>query len=200
MNRFGTAIVLAGGKSSRMGFDKQMIEIDGERLVMKTIENLRGVFSEIVVVTNRFELYDGENVTLIMDEIPDKGPLGGLYSGLKNSSSEYAYLIACDMPFINESYIRYMMDVIGDKSIDACITMRGEWIEPFNAFYSKSMIDHLEERLHGGNLSVNGLLKSLECVYIEEVEALKFSSDWSMFSNINTRDDFENIIGVTCEL
>jgi len=192
MKEFGTAVILAGGKSTRMGFDKQFLVINERRLIDSLRKKLRKEFDEIIVVTNKSQYYMGFTDKITEDKIPGKGPLSGIHAGLIESNSKFVYFIACDMPNVNLDYIRFMKEKLKDKSFSfACITKFGTWIEPFNAFYSKEMIEHIEEHLKEDNRSVNSLLNKLPVCYIEEREARRFSPNWDMFLNLNTKEDLE---------
>lgn len=93
MKKFGSAIILAGGKSTRMGFDKQLLKIDERRLMDSLIHKLHKDFEEIIIVTNRPDLYIGLSHIITTDILKDKGPLGGIHAGLKKSSSQYAFVV-----------------------------------------------------------------------------------------------------------
>lgn len=193
MKKFGTAVILAGGKSSRMGFDKQQLSIDNNWLMNHIILKLSGKFDEIIVVTNTPSYYVDLPCITVEDEIPNRGPLSGIHVGLKNSSSQFAYIVACDMPNINFDYIRYMTEKISRQECDACVTIyKDEWIEPFNAFYSKSILSNIEKYLLEDKRSVYHLLKELNSIYIEEIIAKGYSPNWEMFLNLNTKEDLEN--------
>lgn len=194
MKKFKSAVILAGGKSVRMGFDKQFLKVNGRRLIDKLILNLYEEFEEIIVVSNTLEDYNGSGFILVRDEILNMGPLGGIHAGLKRASSKYVYFIACDMPNINSEYIRFMKNEIKNISIDACITKVGDRIEPFNAFYSKNVLKDIESDLINGKGSVSYFLEKLNCFFIEEKEARKFSPDWSMFLNLNTREELTDYL------
>jgi len=192
---FGSAIILAGGKSSRMGFDKQFMEVNEKKLIEITADRLAAVFEDIIIVTNRPEMYKGCKYKIATDIIRRKGPLGGIHAGLLAASSEFAYVLACDMPHINVDYIEYMKDAIesrvkSGKGADACITLKGEWIEPFNAFYRKSIAKSIKEHLESDRRAVYSLIENLNTLYVSESEARRFSPDWSMFFNMNTMDEF----------
>lgn len=189
MKRFGSAIILAGGKSTRMGFDKQLLRLRERSLIEGLIRRLGGSFDETIVVTNRPELYIGLADKITGDIIPDMGPLSGIHAGLSAASSEYSFVIACDMPQINAKYIDYMMELLNKNESMACITKFGDWIEPFNAFYSKALIEHIESFLMGGGKAVHRLLMNHNVEYIPEEVARSFSPDWGMFFNLNTRED-----------
>ncbi len=189
MKRFGSAIILAGGKSTRMGFDKQLLRLRERSLIEGLIRRLGGSFDETIVVTNRPELYIGLADKITGDIIPDMGPLSGIHAGLSAASSEYSFVIACDMPQLNTKYIDYMIELLNKNESMACITKFGDWIEPFNAFYSKALIDHIESFLMGGGKAVHRLLMNHNVEYIPEEVARGFSPDWGMFFNLNTRED-----------
>ncbi|MGE5677685.1 MAG: molybdenum cofactor guanylyltransferase, partial [Pseudomonadota bacterium] len=126
-----------------MGFDKQFIEIDGMYITEYIIDLLRPIFKSIILVTSRPDCYcSKKSVVLAEDYYKDSGPLGGMHIGLVKSESQYNYVVACDMPFINKAYIDYMKKLLKEDLYkkSAVITRFGDWIEPFNAFYSKALI------------------------------------------------------------
>lgn len=189
MKKFGSAVILAGGKSTRMGYDKQLIDIKGKNLIERQCEVLSNEFDEIILVSNGPVCCNVPGCNITGDIIPGMGPLSGIHAGLKRASSEYAYFIACDMPYINMDYIMYMKKRLAERGGKACVTRLGEWLEPFNAFYSKKVIPDIEASLAGEKSAVHKFIKNLDCLYIEENEARKFSPDWGMFYNINTKEE-----------
>lgn len=196
MKTIDTAIILAGGKSSRMGFDKQFLKFKGKYIIEMLIEQLRGMFNEIIIVTNKPDEYSQYNCILSEDEVKGFGPVAGINTGLKKSGSMYNYLIACDMPFLNADYIDFMKEQIKkqDREVDAVITKLGDWIEPFNAFYSKRLIGKAEENIRLGKRKINSLLAGSDVLYISEERAREFSPGWEMFINLNTLSDFKNAV------
>lgn len=194
MLKFGTAVILAGGKSTRMGFDKQLLKINERSLIESLKKKLKKEFNEIIVVTNKSEYYIGSTDKIIKDKIPGKGPLSGIHAGLVEASSHYVYFVACDMPNIYLDYIRFMKKEIRGLKVKACITKFGQWIEPFNAFYSKDMILDIENHLSQDKRSVNSLIKKLNVHYIEEAKAREFSPNWDMFLNLNTKEELEDYL------
>ncbi len=194
MNQFGTAVILAGGKSARMGFDKQLIKINERRLMDSITNRLRQEFDEIIIVTNKPEYYKGLSDKITTDIIAGKGPLSGIHAGLNESSNELVYFIACDMPNVNLDYIRYMKDILRHMDACACITRFGDWIEPFNAFYSRKLKKQIEEHLLNNKRSINSLLEKVKVHYITEEEARKFSPNWDMFLNLNTKEDLNDFL------
>lgn len=191
MKKFGTAILLAGGKSSRMGFDKQFLVVDNRRLMTSIIHKLKSEFDEIIIVTNKPEHYLGLGHKITTDILKDKGPLGGIHAGLCLSTSQYALVMACDMPNANLDYIRYMKTQMGKHG---CTTRYKDWIEPFCSFYSKDIIQDIETYLETGKRSIHHLLAGLQVSYISEETARTFSPNWDMFLNLNTKDDLDNYL------
>ncbi|WP_099188284.1 molybdenum cofactor guanylyltransferase [Tepidibacter mesophilus] len=191
MNKFKSAVILAGGKSSRMKFDKQFLEINGVRLIDVLIEKLKMEFEEIIIVTNKKEFYKDYKVKIVSDEIKDKGPLGGIHIGLKNSSSEYVYFIACDMPIVNIDYVRYMKSII--KDVDACVTKSQNHVEPLNSFYNKRIINDIKKHLYTDKKSLFSFLNKMNTMYINESKAREFSPKWDMFKNLNTQEDLMTV-------
>lgn len=196
MRSMDTAIILAGGKSSRMGFDKQFLKFRNKYIIELLLDKLESMFKEIIIVTNKPDEYVKYNCILVEDEVKDFGPVAGINVGLKNSTSMYNYIIACDMPYINTGYINFMKEEIvkHNYNVDAVITRLGDWIEPFNAFYSKSLIVKAEENIRLGRKRINLLFKDSNVIYISEAKAREFSPNWEMFMNLNTVKDYEDAI------
>lgn len=191
MKKFGTAIILAGGKSSRMGFDKQFLKIEQRSIMDSMIHKLSKEFDEIIIVTNKPEHYLGLGHKITGDIFENMGPLAGIHAGLKISNSQYALVVACDMPNINMKYIKYMKTQIGNHG---CTTKFGNYLEPFISYYSKDVIINIEEFLKTNRKSIHGFLPTIEFNYIEERVARSFSPNWNMFLNLNTKEDLNNFL------
>ncbi len=188
---FGSAVILAGGKSSRMGFDKQFLQIKDSYLLSLHAERLASAFDQLILVTNTPELHRDAPFTVVSDEIRDGGPLSGIHVGLKTAASRYVYLLACDMPHVNLDYVAYMRKRLQERQAAACVTRFGDWIEPFNAYYSRDLVPGIEDYLASGRKSLFQFLRSRSTLYIPEQDARRFSPDWEMFLNLNTREEFE---------
>jgi len=191
LKEFGTAIILAGGKSSRMGFDKQFLMIREKRLMESMIDKLNKEFNEFIVVTNKPEYYVDFPHKLVTDKIVGQGPLSGIHAGLSEADSKYSFVIACDMPNINLDYIRYMKESIKNTDYDGCITYSKDWIEPFSSFYSKEILQDLEKSLLAGQKMIYPFIKEHNFYYVDEDIARKFTPDWDIFINLNTQEELE---------
>ncbi len=195
MRKFGSAVILAGGQSTRMGFDKQFLELNNQNIISYLSNELSNIFDDIIVISNT--LKDGyyKNFRVVSDVIKEKGPLSGIHSGLLSAHSEYVYFIACDMPNINLDYIQHLINSIKDVSNNplAIVTRYKNWIEPFNSFYHKDLIPKIEDHLLS-NRSIFALIKKVESLLIDEKIARDYAPDWSMFTNLNTIEDVKNFM------
>ncbi|MDI6705699.1 MAG: molybdenum cofactor guanylyltransferase [Firmicutes bacterium] len=191
MELLGTAIVLAGGKSSRMGFDKAFLDIRGRSMVEIIVDQLRTVFADIIVVTNNPGSFVGLDARISTDILKNAGPLGGIHAGLKLSCSKYAFLAACDMPILSLEYAKYMMEVASIHLPDAVISSKGSWIEPFHALYSKNLADDIEEKVKEGVYKIYDVLKHKNIVKINESKVREYSPDLNIFTNLNDLNDLQ---------
>jgi molybdopterin-guanine dinucleotide biosynthesis protein A len=185
----GSALILGGGRSTRMRYDKKYLEFGGVKLMDSLIARLRSIFSEILVSSNTPFVYEG--VTALRDEIGD-GPLAGIYQGLKHCKSEYLYVIACDMPFVSPEYIRYMSETVRAEQADVCISsIETGLYEPFNSFYGKRCLEPMYEMLTRGEYKIISLLGKVKTHIVEPPVVARFNPDGDMFFNINRQEDLD---------
>jgi molybdopterin-guanine dinucleotide biosynthesis protein A len=189
------------------GIDKQELLFGGERLGPRAARLLSGHFDEVIVVTGRPGLYEGGRLRFTRDLLAGRGPLGGIHAALKAASSEWVYVMACDMPRFSPDYEAFvrkrLLSVLGgpERGLSApvaAVTRFGRHIEPFHAYYSRSLVPAIESLL--GALpagcrepSIRDLIEGLSCEWIQEEEARRFSPDWSLFANINEPGDLSGL-------
>jgi molybdopterin-guanine dinucleotide biosynthesis protein A len=183
-----SALVLAGGRSLRMGYDKKELVINGQKVFDRLLAQLSFMFDQVLVSSNQ----EIAGVETLPDEL-GSGPMAGIYRGLSRSLSDYLYVIACDMPFINRDYIDYMRRIVEETDCDVCLTARGEGrYEPFNAFYSVRCLEPIKEALVRQNYKVRQVLDTLKLHVIDTKTAESFNSA-AMFLNINNPKDLEMV-------
>ncbi|HHY15111.1 MAG TPA: molybdenum cofactor guanylyltransferase, partial [Firmicutes bacterium] len=107
--KFDSAVILAGGRSTRMGFDKQLLRHQELTIVEHQIGEIAACFSDIMVASPTPALYEQRKVRVIEDIHTGIGPLGGIHAALKQAKSEAVFVIACDMPYLEIAYIEYMI-------------------------------------------------------------------------------------------
>jgi molybdopterin-guanine dinucleotide biosynthesis protein A len=185
-------IILAGGKNTRMhGEDKAFIEIEGKTIVARIIEKLKPLVCRIIVVTNSPEKYVSFKVKAIKDEHPGKGPLMGIYCGLKASSSKYNFVTACDMPFINASLIKFIID--SRDNYDIVISRVSEKFHTLFGLYSKSCIPVMEEMLGKNELRLRSIFPKLNARFLSRQEIEKIDPSQLSLVNINTPEELTGI-------
>jgi molybdenum cofactor guanylyltransferase len=187
-----TAIILAGGRSLRLGRNKALQAIRGKSLVQWVVDRLAAFSTEIIIATARGEAIACSSpvqLRTVADIYPGKGPLGGIYSGLTASSSPQAIVVGCDTPFLNVSLLEYMTQVIADSNI--ALPKIGEMIEPLCAVYSRSCLALIQELLEQDELRISRLLRMVRVRYIEEDEIDRFDPEHLSFFNINNQADLE---------
>ncbi|MDF2672982.1 MAG: molybdopterin-guanine dinucleotide biosynthesis protein [Clostridiales bacterium] len=193
MKKFGTAAILCGGKSSRMGFDKCKIKIGDKYLVEIIGEQLEEIFDDIILIANDLNKFDDMKYRIVRDIIPNSGPMGGIYSALNYSASNNVFITACDMPVINTDYIKYMMEIISNKNVEGAVSIKSDYIEPLYAFYSKSMIDKFESHIKKESFKLLSVIHESNMHFIQESEVRNFSSDMSIFTNLNYKADLTEL-------
>lgn len=183
-----TGIVLAGGKSLRMGKDKGRIELAGKPLVSYAIEVLKPLCDTILISSNS-EDYESFGYPVQKDIISDCGPMGGIYSSLLHSSSHLNLVLSCDMPLVSSDLIKYIIDNLDDRKIS--IPVHGEiFLEPLCACYPFEMIPYIEKFIEEKNLKLIDLIEAAPSKKIRLDSRLQFYHP-DLFLNINRPGDLE---------
>ena len=184
--RYGrTAIILAGGESRRMGRDKALLPYRGKSLVEHCRDTLAPHFGEILLSANDPEKYGFLNVPVVIDEERGRGPLMAIYSALGASSSEVNFVIACDIPEIDISFMLKLLDYA--NAYDAVIARTGEgMVEPLFSFYRKSLRKTMREILDEGNNKITLLYDRCDVKYLQ-------MEDSSWYRNINTEEEYRKL-------
>lgn len=183
-----TAIILAGGKNTRIGKNKAFIQLStGETILQNAINMLQPIFPEIIIVTNQKDAYQKFNVPVVEDLIKESGPLGGIFTGLCYSTSKHNFLVACDMPFIKPALIKLLLEEIGNY--DAVIPDVDGEVEPLFALYSKNCISVMFEHLQKQSLKIREVLGELHLKKIGAKEIDRLDPEHLSFFNINTEED-----------
>lgn len=181
------AAVLAGGKSTRMGQNKAMLKIGEVTAVEKILEELKG-FDEIIISSDNYKILDKE-VGIYGDIFKNCGPIGGIYTILKNCKSEAIFITACDMPMIKEDTVKKFC-VFFDDRFDAMVLKHGKTMEPLFAVYKKSAAAYFEKAIMYKRYSLKEALSELNVKYVgtdmikcDEIELI----------NMNTPEDYMKV-------
>ena len=186
-----SAIILAGGKSTRMNYNKEYIKENNEYLVHKQIKQLSKLFKEIIVVSDNSSHYKDYPVKVVSDELKGNSPIIGLHAGLKASSNDYNFIIACDMPNISKKFINFLKKQIINK--DCYVVKINRYIEPFQSIFSKRIVPIIKKLVEKKEFGFQNMVKQLDTYYIYEKEIISYLNEIDLFKNINNESDLFNI-------
>jgi len=187
-----TSIILAGGKSSRLGRRKPLQAIGGKRLIQWVIDRLAVLSREIIIATAHGEsipYVSDAKIKTVADIYPERGPLAGIYSGLIASSSSRAIVVGCDTPFLSVGLLEHMTRI--SSTFDAVVPRIENEVEPLCAVYSKTCLTHIQELLEQNDLRIDRLFGVVKVRYVEEDEINSFDPEHLSFFNVNNQADLD---------
>ena len=186
-----TGILLAGGKSRRMGEDKRFMLVGQRTLFERTCTVLCELFEQVCIVIAQDSPPLQAEVPVVRDLIPDCGSLGGLYTGLQLAKTQHIFLAASDMPFLNPDVIRYMV-YLKDQA-DIVISRWETRLQPTHAVYGRDCLPVIEEMMNLHNKKIHSMIdhSALRVRVIAESEIRQIDHDGRSMFNINTPSDLE---------
>ena len=186
-----TGVILAGGKNSRLPGKKKAFRKIGDLMILESIYGLfSNLFKEVILVVNEPEEFAGWDMTIVTDIIPSKCALAGLHAGLFYASYPYAYVTACDTPFIEQSVVEYIVDQI-QPGYEVVVPRTDDGIETLSAVYSKDCIPLIERNLEKNIFMIKKFFRKKKVKEIP-VEQLKLLDPKMRFIfNVNTPKDLE---------
>ena len=187
-----TGVILAGGESTRMGKNKAFIEINGKRIIDRTVSLFREVFDDVLLVTNTPLDYIELKVRIVTDLVSGKGSLGGIYTGLFFSSSSKAFFVGCDMPFLDRRVIQYFLSLA--QTADIVVQRTKDYWQPLHAIYPRTLLKPIERLLQQGELKI---IKTYQGMRVREVtgeELKRFDPDLHTLSNFNTPEELKKLL------
>jgi len=194
-----TAVVLAGGRSTRFGeADKAVADLAGKPMIRRVVDRITPVVDAVVVncrAAQRAAIRDaldgaGVPVTFAEDEYPDEGPMAGMATGLRAVDGEYAFVVACDMPFVDAEFVDYLFERAAGH--DAAVPRPDQWFETTHAVYrAAAMADACEAALSAGEDRIVAPLFELDFVVVDGDE-VRAHGHPRTFENCNTPEDFED--------
>jgi len=183
-----TGIILSGGKSSRMGLEKGLVDFRGKPLISYAVEALTPVADTLLVsANNRLDDYRNFGYEIVRDEVREIGPMGGLLAALKHSKTEYNLVLSCDMPFVSTELLEYLSGNM--QNYDIVVAVHDEdRQEPLCGCYSRSVISILEQQIAGGNYKLRDVFRQVRFKTVVIDASLPFYHD-HLFFNINRPED-----------
>ncbi len=182
-----SGIILAGGKSSRLGQNKALIEFEGEPIIQRVVNVLHPLVDEIVLATNTPECFTFLGLRMVADLYAGTGALGGLHAGLSAIQSEYGLVVGCDMPFLNAALLEYML--LHKAGHDIVIPRIGDYYEPLHAIYARRCLPAIERSIESGQRRLLGFASQMDVRYIDPDEIARIDPQRLSFFNLNAPDD-----------
>jgi len=178
-----TAIILAGGRSTRMGCDKSMLDVGGRPMIAHVLDQVRPHFDQVLISAADPDKYAFLGARIVPDATPNAGPLAGIAAALDASDTDLNFVVSCDIPEIDVRLLRRLFRSIGDR--DAAVPVVGEThTEPLFALYRRSALCTIREEWHAGRRDVRGAVAACDVEYMPVGDA-------GRIPNINTRDEYE---------
>ena len=184
-----TAVVLAGGKSSRMGRPKALLPFHGEPLIAHIVRRLQRLFPDIVVVAAPEQELPRLPATLVRDDVPFQGPVGGIYYGLKAARGQFCFVTSCDVAFLNFPLISHLISEIAHH--DVVVPYWENRYQPLHAVYRTSVLPLLEEQLERGELRPIFLYDRVRTCKIDAEAIRRFDPEGLSFLNMNTQEEYK---------
>ncbi|HEX6507590.1 MAG TPA: molybdenum cofactor guanylyltransferase [Chloroflexota bacterium] len=185
-----SGIILAGGRSSRMGRDKALLQTGDETLLGRTTRILSAVVDEVLVV-GRSELpSECLHAIAMPDDEPDTGPMGGIATGLQHMRSERAAVVACDLPFLSPAVPRFLLESL--DGFDAVVPRVYGRIQPTCAVYARGCLQTFRQHIARGEYRLGHALSTLQVRWIEE-ELSAVDHGHRSFLNPNTIEEWQEL-------
>ncbi|WP_103076306.1 molybdenum cofactor guanylyltransferase [Petrotoga mexicana] len=185
------AILLSGGKSSRFGTNKALESVNGRPLIEQIVQSLKNAFEKVYIIGNVKEYAFLQDVFFCEDIIPNKGPLGGLFTGLTCSDSDYNFLTACDMPFLTIGFFEFLK--FQKKDYDVLVPEYNSYLEPLAAVYSKKCLPFISATLKMNQLKLKSFFPKVKVRIIKETIIREIGEPEKLFFNINYKEDVQKL-------
>lgn len=176
-----------------MGQDKALIRLGGRSLVAGAVEMLSRLAGEVVVVADCDHRLGKLPARIVPDAYPGAGALGGIYSGLLAARHPHSLVVACDMPFLSQSLLSYLLGLPRDYDVLLPRTADG-LVEPLHAIYSRRCREPIRRQLAARNYRIVAFLDQVTVRYVEEPWLRQFDPDLRSFFNINTPEDLRRAL------
>ena len=190
-----TGVILAGGKSRRMGANKALMQLGEDSLIGHIIRRMRLVTDELLLITNSPTEYAHLDLPMYTDIIPNTGALGGIYTGLTSASHDAVICVACDSPFLEPKLLTYLVSVLGEY--DAVMPYTSNHndtqiiLQTLCGVYSKRCLPIIASMLQASELRVHALQEWARVQSVSPEVWQKLDPEGMSFFNINTPADFD---------
>jgi len=189
-----TAFVLAGGASLRMGRPKHELIVEGETLLARTVRRALSV-ARSVIILGPPERARGLGFPALPDALPGRGPLGAIYTGLLHTRTEFNLFLACDLPFIEPRFLRYLAEEAIASGADATLAETpGEGLQPLTAIYRRRALPAVRRSLAHGRNKMTSFLPWVSVRVLGWPELVRAGFPNRFFENLNTMAEYERAV------
>lgn len=178
-----SGIILAGGKSSRMKFNKAFVKLEGKPVIKIIIDKFSEFFDEVLISSNEPELYKIYDIPICKDIYPNLGPASGIHSALYHASFDSLFILGCDMPFINMELVSFMLNKL--ENYDSVIPEIDSYLQPLSAVYSKTCLPVFTSCLNNDKLKLVRIFEELNALRIRGEQIKIFGDPQEIFLNVN---------------
>ena len=181
-----SGVILAGGKSRRMGREKLFLDIGGQPLFERVLQPLRMLFDDVLVVANDAHRFERYRVPVVSDIYPGSA-LGGLYTGLARAATPWGFVCAADMPFVNLSLIRYLLTQT--ENCDIVVPVSDQGMEPLFACYSRRCLPMMKQALENRQYKIIDAWETLRVCEVPMAQFRHLPAIETAFINLNREED-----------
>jgi molybdopterin-guanine dinucleotide biosynthesis protein A len=181
-------VLLAAGKSSRMGCDKAALILGGVPLWQRALFTLRSLNPHELFISGRADgPYAGAGIEIVPDITPGLGPLSGLEAALTHATMPLVIVLAVDLPFMSADFLSRLIHCAGESGAGV-VPRAGEWFEPLVAIYSRRCLSLVQQHLQSEDRSMQAFVRkalSANLITVLDIPA----ADCALFRNLNTPGD-----------
>ena len=185
-------VIQAGGKSSRMGENKTLMQFLGVPLIQRVLERTKSIAQEVIIVSNEPEKLAFLDVNVVKDSIPGLGAIGGLYTAMDKANSELVAVVACDLPFVSAAILAEGARLLDQTDADVAIPrVNGDFYEPLHAVYRREPCKKaIFQAIQSDKRRLVSWFSLVRVVEIDEDLCRQLDPDGLAFFNINSKEDF----------
>ena len=185
-------VIQAGGKSSRMGENKTLMQFLGVPLIQRVLERTKSIAQEVIIVSNEPEELAFLDVNVVKDSIPGLGAIGGLYTAMDKANSELVAVVACDLPFVSAAILAEGARLLDHTDADVAIPrVNGDFYEPLHAVYRREPCKKaIFQAIQSDKRRLVSWFSLVRVVEMDEDLCRQLDPDGLAFFNINSKEDF----------
>ncbi len=178
-----SGVILSGGRSSRMKYNKAFAEINSRSSIEIIIDKFSAFFDETIIISNEPEIYKKFGLPIYTDIYPRLGPISGIHSALCHSGFDAIFLLGCDVPFISMPMVKYMLNKL--NGFDTVVPSIDSYLQPISAVYSKSCLPLLTDCLENNKLKLTMIFEELNSLIVDENDLQQFGTIEEILFNVN---------------